>query len=140
MKISIVIPAYNEAERIESCIQSCLDHATDSLVEIIVVANASTDNTERIAKSFSTVRVVRERRKGTSYARQKGFECSHGDIIAFVDADTHIHAEWLNDIEREFTHNTDLVCLSGPCVYDDLPQWKSTMLYYCWLASALPMY
>jgi glycosyltransferase involved in cell wall biosynthesis len=140
MKISIVIPAYNEAERIQSCIESCLEFSTKNLLEIIVVVNASTDNTERIAKRFSTVRVVHERRKGTSYARQKGFECSHGDIIAFVDADTHIHAEWLNDIDREFTSNDELVCLSGPCVYDDLPHWQSTMLYYFWLASALPMY
>lgn len=140
MKISVIIPAYNEERLIGNCLRSCIQHAPKNLIEIIVVSNACTDQTENIALKFPGVRVVQELIKGTGHARQKGFESAQGDILAFLDADTHIHANWFTDIEREFTNNPLLACLSGPCMYDDLPAWKCNMIYICWMAAAMPTY
>lgn len=140
MKISVVIPAYNEEKLIRNCLQSCIEHAPKNLLEIIVVSNASTDETEQVAREFSGVRVVRELRKGTGYARQKGLDCARGDIVAFLDADTRINSRWFPAMEQEFANDAALVCLSGPCVYYDLPAWKSTLIYMCWMAVAFPAY
>ncbi len=124
MKISFVIPAYNEAAWLGTCLksvqkelarQSCQD------AEIIVVNNASTDTTKSIAKTFKNVIVVDEPKKGLTYARQAGFQAAHGDLIANVDADTELPAEWLKKVFDEFTKNERLVALSGPHMMRDLP-------------------
>jgi len=73
MKISFVVPAYNEAARITGCLESIqaevartVDPSTGLRVhaEIIVVNNASSDNTKELALAVPGVRVVDEHRKG----------------------------------------------------------------------------
>lgn len=136
MKISIVIPAYNEEKLIAQCIESCLRHKTDSLLEIVVVDNASTDRTAEIAARYPMVTVVRESRKGLGYARQKGFETMRGDVYASVDADSRIGAEWLPTIERELGADPSLLCLSGPYRFYDLPEWQDRLAFLWWTTLA----
>lgn len=123
MKISFVIPAYNE----EGIITRCLESIKRALAgenydaEIIVVNNASTDRTKEVASRIEGVRVVDEPRKGLTRARQAGYVASSGDIIANVDADTMLPPEWLPTVMKEFGKNPNLVALSGPFLYYDLP-------------------
>lgn len=140
LSISVIIPAYNEEKRIRDCIGSCMEHAPENVIEIIVVSNASTDGTERIARTFPGVTVVSEPQKGTGFARQKGAENARGDILAFLDADAKIHAQWFLKIEQAFEGDTSLVALSGPCKYHDLPPWKSQAIYFCWVLFSFPAY
>jgi glycosyltransferase involved in cell wall biosynthesis len=63
MTISLIIPAYNEEKYIGSCIEYALRHAHDHVDEIIVIDNASTDNTKKIAESYPGVRVITEHKK-----------------------------------------------------------------------------
>lgn len=58
MKISLIIPAYNEEKNIRICLKKALEKAPQNLIEILVVDNASTDGTAKIASSFTKVRVV----------------------------------------------------------------------------------
>lgn len=125
MKVSIVIPAYNE----EVLLGRCLDSIERALVrtdltkddyELIVVNNASTDRTREIALSRGA-RVVDEPRKGVTRARNAGFRAARGDIIVHPDADTHVPDEWLSIILDEFARSPRLVALTGPFRYDDLP-------------------
>lgn len=60
--ISIVISAYNEEKCIKSCLDHILTHAAD-VHEIILVDNASTDETHAIAKQFARVKVIVEHQK-----------------------------------------------------------------------------
>lgn len=80
MKLSFVIPAYNEAENIGKCLDSVFraleEKECDS--EVIVVDNASTDGTAEVAGRYSKVVVVRETRKGITFARQAGLTASGG--------------------------------------------------------------
>ncbi len=124
LKISFVIPAYNEELLLGNCINSILQAAKPSgcEIEIIVVNNASTDNTKIIAASFPSVHVVDEPLKGLSRARQSGFAASTGDLIANIDADTMITPDWINIVFREFTKNPKLSALSGPFIYHDVPR------------------
>ncbi|PIX90238.1 MAG: glycosyl transferase family 2, partial [Candidatus Moranbacteria bacterium CG_4_10_14_3_um_filter_45_9] len=122
MKLSIVIPAYNEETYIGKCLESIAMEKTRGRfdVEIIVVNNASDDRTGEVARSFSFVKVVDEPRKGLVRARQTGYEASSGELIANVDADTLMPQGWIETVFTEFSTDSKLVALSGPYIYYDL--------------------
>lgn len=80
-KCSIIIPAYNE----ENYIEKCLEMFDDS-VETIVVANGCTDKTAEVAKKYAT-KVVEIKEKGVSKARNEGARLSESDFLIFLDAD-----------------------------------------------------
>jgi cellulose synthase/poly-beta-1,6-N-acetylglucosamine synthase-like glycosyltransferase len=122
MKLSFVIPAYNEEVLLSACVHSIVAQLAQEGMdaEIIVVNNASTDRTREVAASFPGVRVVDEPRKGLVRARQAGFLAAMGDLIANVDADTMLTPGWIAQVYTRFLRDPSLVALSGPCIYYDL--------------------
>ncbi len=123
MKLSFVIPAYNEEAYLGCCLDSILKQARGSSrdMEVIVVNNASSDRTKEIALSYAPgVTVVDEPRKGIVRARQAGYRAATGDLIANIDADNMLPSGWVDRVFREFSNNGRLVALSGPLVYYDL--------------------
>jgi len=140
MKISFVIPAYNEASTIGKCLGTLQTEIKKNgrhvETEIIVVNNASTDSTKEVARTFPNVIVVDELRKGLARARQAGFEKTTGDIIANIDADTLVPDGWLTTIIEEFTKHPNLVALTGPQVYYDVPKYIRAIMTM-WYASGL---
>ena len=72
MNISLIIPAHNEEKYLPGCLESVAPHA-ERLLEVIVIDNASTDHTAKVAGRFPFARVVHEPRKGLLWARQSGF-------------------------------------------------------------------
>ncbi len=123
MKISIIIPAYNEEKLLPRCLRSIFDAKLPENYEVIVVNNASTDRTEEIAKSFAGVKVVREPNKGLTKARQAGFLSSTGDILVYFDADTIIPSNWFQIALAKFKKDPKLVGVSGPYHYEAISQW-----------------
>jgi glycosyltransferase involved in cell wall biosynthesis len=123
MRISFVIPAYNEEEYIMGCLNSLLRELQDKAydAQIIVVNNASTDSTRKIAESFRQVTVVDEPKKSLARARQRGFLSANGDLIANIDADTRMPQGWIEEVCKEFESRGSLIALSGPFIYYDLP-------------------
>ena len=116
MKVSIVIPAYNEEDSIANTLMAvCAQDYSD--FEVIVVDNASSDKTSEIAKKFP-VKVVREDRKGLLFARECGRKASSGDIIANVDADCLPNEKWLSKNVPYFS-DSKVVAVSGPYDYFD---------------------
>jgi len=134
MKLSFVIPAYNEAARVGACLDSIFREMQGKFYahEVIVVDNASTDDTAEIAGRYPGVIVVWEPRKGITFARQAGFLRSSGDLIANVDADTLLTPGWVETVFREFAADPQLVCLSGPQLYYDAAWYvrMSSYLFY----------
>jgi cellulose synthase/poly-beta-1,6-N-acetylglucosamine synthase-like glycosyltransferase len=131
MKISFVIPAYNEEAYIGACLTSVQKELarvrlTKSNVEaeIVVVNNASTDNTKMLAQRFARVRVIDEPHKGLVRARKAGFDATSGELVANIDADTIVPEGWLTTVLTEFAKNNNLVALSGPYRYYDLSKWR----------------
>lgn len=99
--ISVVIPAYNEAHVLGRCLRALLSQS-DPADEIIVVDNASTDDTAAVASRFEGVRVVSEPRAGVTYARSAGFDAACGDVIARIDADSLVEADWIHRLRAAF--------------------------------------
>jgi len=122
MRLSFVVPAFNEEAYLPACLQSILAQTGElgDQVEIIVVNNTSTDRTRAVAMGYPGVRVVDEQRKGLTFARQAGFAASTGELIANVDSDSRLTPGWVAQVLREFEGKPKLVALSGPLVYYDL--------------------
>ncbi len=122
MKVSFVIPAYNEEALIGACLKSVLTEIEriKCEAEVIVVNNASKDATKKIALSFFNVTVVDEPIKGLVQARRRGFLVSKGELIANIDADTVLPEGWLDTVLSAFSSSSKLVALSGPYIYYDV--------------------
>jgi len=95
MKISIVIPAYNEEKYIGKTLESAKKLDTNGWdIEILVINGGSTDKTAEVARSCGA-RVVDEPHKGIGFARQEGLKHATGEIVFFTDADTIVPPDWL---------------------------------------------
>jgi peptidoglycan/xylan/chitin deacetylase (PgdA/CDA1 family)/GT2 family glycosyltransferase len=116
--VSVVIPAHNEEIYLFSCLESIGNQDYAGEYEVIVVDNASTDNTAQIARDWGA-RVVYESRRSPACARQKGAEVAKGKIVAFIDADTQAPAHWLSTIVWRFLCEPETVVISGPYAYND---------------------
>lgn len=123
MKLSFVVPAYNEEKYIGNCLDSINREVRGGNydVEVIVVNNASTDKTREVVSGYKNVKIVDEPRKGLAWARQAGFLAATGDLVANVDADMILPTGWLKKAFEEFSKNPQLVALSGPYIHYDLP-------------------
>lgn len=82
-RISVVIPAYNEAKRIGKV----LLRIPEFVDEVIVVDDGSTDNTSEVAKSYGVEIIRLEENQGKGVAMREGIKNVSGDIVVFMDAD-----------------------------------------------------
>jgi glycosyltransferase involved in cell wall biosynthesis len=153
MRLSFVVPAYNEEAYLPACLESILnqiDPASSGLAinacEIIVVNNASTDRTREVALRYPGVTVVDEPRKGLTFARQAGFAASNGDLIANVDSDSRLTPGWVAKVLATFTEaaaahaakpdsTRPLVSLSGPLVYYDLTPRQRRLVHVFYMTA-----
>jgi glycosyltransferase involved in cell wall biosynthesis len=103
-RLSLIIPAYNE-ERLLPRLLSTVDEARRAYgrgpeaIQVIVADNGSTDRTSEIAAAHGCELVTVEERRIAS-VRNGGAGRAEGDILCFVDADTQIHPQTFNKIER----------------------------------------
>lgn len=88
--VSVVIPTYNYAPYLRRCLESCLEQTCGS-VEIIVVDDGSTDETEQVVRETGRgVRYISQRNMGVSSARNTGMDLARGEFIVFLDADDYL--------------------------------------------------
>jgi glycosyltransferase involved in cell wall biosynthesis len=95
--VSVIIPAYNQAEFLAATIHSVLNQTYQNF-EIIVVNDASPDNTNEVMRQFTDPRIqyiVHERNQRLPATRNTGMRASQGEIIALLDADDLFHPEKL---------------------------------------------
>lgn len=126
--ISIVIPAYNEADYIGLCLQSLVWQKTDKKFEVIIVDNNSTDKTRQIAESFHdklNLRVICELEQGRGMARWRGFEEATGDIIFSTDADTILPSDWIEALLKRL-EGKNIVAVTSSCDIDESSKFQKT--------------
>ncbi len=104
VKLSIVIPCYNEERTLAKCVEIVADIADDKLsLEIIIVDDSSTDNSYSIAQElsskYSEIKLVKhEKNKGKGAALRSGFQKATGDFVAVQDADLEYKPEELRKL------------------------------------------
>ena len=100
--ISVIIPVKNQAALLSLCLDSLrqLDYPKEK-IEIIVVDGLSTDDTRDVAQRYKTKLVTNEKQVVVS-GRNRGFEESKGELIAFTDADCIFDPAWLKNSIKYF--------------------------------------
>lgn len=99
--VSVIIPTYNRADLVGRAIQSVLDQTYKDF-ELIVVDDASEDNTKEVVNDFddSRIKFIRHKKnRGGSAARNTGAENANGEYLAFLDSDDIWYAGF---IEKQF--------------------------------------
>jgi glycosyltransferase involved in cell wall biosynthesis len=115
VKISVIIPAFNEEKFLGNCLLSLKEQDFKDF-EIIVVDNNSTDKTAEIAKKFGAI-LISEKNQGVAFARNKGAKIAKGEILVFTDADTILPKNWLLRIKEEFEEDKELIAFGGSCEF-----------------------
>ncbi|WP_308287580.1 glycosyltransferase family 2 protein [Cryobacterium sp. 1639] len=110
--ISVVIPVYNDADFLRTCLRA-LSQQRRPADEIIVVDNASTDDTAAVARAAG-VRLVTEPLRGIWPATSAGYDAATGDVIARLDSDSVPPVDWIERIEARFTADPDTAVYTGP--------------------------
>jgi len=119
MKISLIIPTYNRAGLLDLLLKD-LEQQTLSrdLFEVLVVDNASTDDTAHIAKraienNRLDIRYISENRRGLHYARNTGALEATNEILVFTDDDIYLSRQWLSVIRETFARDSSIDCVGG---------------------------
>lgn len=95
-RVSVIIPAYNEALKIDGCLESLqnLNYPKDRF-EIIIVDNKSTDGTGEMVKKHDAILLHETAMQSAYAARNTGILSAKGEIIALTDADCVVDQNWL---------------------------------------------
>jgi len=131
MKLTLVIPVYNEEDSLYACLSAAVRQDVP-FDQIIVVDNNSSDSTAVIASSFEEVTLIHEPRQGVIHARTTGFDSATGDIIARIDADTIIPSDWSAHLLQIFA-DPSIDAVSGRAAYYGIAYnqlWNSADLYF----------
>ncbi len=106
--LSVIVPIYNAEKYVTKCVQSILEQDYPR-VEIILVNDGSTDKSGELADGFAekhgNVKVIHQKNRGVSAARNVGIEVSSGEYVTFVDADDYLNRETYGVILGELIKN-----------------------------------
>lgn len=126
--ISVIVPVYNVENFLPRCIESILAQ-TFSNFELILVDDGSPDNCpqlcDRYAEHDKRIRVIHKANGGLSDARNAGLEIARGELIAFVDSDDVVAAQYLEFLYRAIKQNN---CDIAVCSYE---KFKETVPLNC---------
>ncbi len=108
----MIIPARNEASRITNTLQALIEQDYDGEYEIIVVVNASSDNTPEVAGKLADRIIVLEK-GGVWNARNVGVNEARGNVVLFIDADTIAPRDWVRKYMEVYGSDPDVMAAGG---------------------------
>jgi glycosyltransferase involved in cell wall biosynthesis len=114
--VSVIITCFNYGRYVERALRSCLNQSMDkSRMEIIVVNDASTDNTKAILENYThDARIFNlAENKGLAGARNEGVRKAKGQYVVFLDADDYLHSDTLKvqSLFLDENHTLDAVAI-----------------------------
>ena len=120
-KISIIVPIYNSEKYLNKCIDSLINQ-TEQELEIILINDGSTDNTEKIIKKYKDPRIkyYKNDNHGIGYTRNFGIDKSSGEYIMFVDSDDSLSRNSCEELlKKAKSSNCDMVICDFYKEYDN---------------------
>jgi glycosyltransferase involved in cell wall biosynthesis len=118
MRLSVIIPVHNAAAFLDHCLES-LRRSSFGNYQCIVVDDASTDQSQGIARTHGATVVALDQNGGPARARNRGAAQAQGEIVLFLDADVCVHTETLGQVDAHFRQHPSADALIGS--YDDTP-------------------
>lgn len=120
MKLSVVIPCYNEAsrgnfkKRIEDVLKYLKECESISSFEVICVNDGSTDDTLSILQNFgNSIILISHNNKGKGYSLKRGFEICTGELCLMMDADLSVPLEYIEQFYLELRENKNLALIGS---------------------------
>lgn len=130
-RVAVVVPTRGPAVAVEGCVAALVGHGLAESVEVVVVDNGA----HPTVTAPPSVRVVHEPRPGASSARNRGVAvlADDVDVVAFVDDDVRVDADWLDRLVAPFV-DPGVDAVVGPVVLDvvDRPRWFTPALEHWW--------
>ena len=127
LNVSIIIPAWNEEERIADCLINAT-RQTMTPHEVLVVDNRSTDGTCAVVERFmrdhpdAPIRLLHQNEEqGLIPTRNYGFDHATGDVFGRIDADCMLKPDWVEVVAGIFTEDPEAMGATGPVTYYDMP-------------------
>lgn len=122
-KVSIIIPVYNCEKYISKCLESVLNQ-TYSNIEVVIINDGSTDNTEKIINNYkendNRIMYYYQDNSGPSEARNKGIFKSTSEYLVFIDSDDTVDQKYVELLLNEMiSSKSDLVC----CGYKEISEY-----------------
>lgn len=113
--ISIIVPVYNVEKYIHRCVDSILNQTYQDF-ELILVDDGSPDNCGKICDDYAIkdcrVRVIHQKNRGASAARNAGLDIATGEYIAFCDSDDMVAPKWLEHLAEYISPGVLVSCAS----------------------------
>lgn len=134
--ISIIVPIYNAEKYLNKCIESLINQTKKEL-EFILINDGSTDNSEKIIKSYKDKRIkyFKNENQGIGKTRNFGIEKATGKYIMFVDSDDYIDKNMAKLMfDKAFSNSLDMVVcdyykvINNENIEEKLPSFKQTTL------------
>ena len=120
MKLSVVIPCYNEAsrgnfkKRIEDVLKYLKECESISSFEVICVNDGSTDDTLNILQNFgNSIILISHSNRGKGYSLKRGFEICTGELCLMMDADLSVPLEYIEQFYLELRENKNLALIGS---------------------------
>nr|MDT0656800.1 glycosyltransferase 87 family protein [Micromonospora sp. DSM 115978] len=142
--VSVIIPCYNRTQTIELCLRSVAAQ-TYPAIEVIVVDDASTDDSAAVAETAGATVLRLPANRGPSAARNLGAEHARGEILFFLDADVALEQGGVAAAVAALRSAPELgaICgVLGPeslCSRTMVAQYRALQMYHWWLAREGPM-
>jgi len=112
MKVSVVIPCYNEEAYLKDALESIKNQTYKGKIEIIVVDDGSTDKSVEIAESYGAKVLKNEKNMGIAITRNRGIKEAKGKYLAFLSADDFFHKTYVEKMFHYAEKNPGKVLFS----------------------------
>lgn len=123
MKISVIVPVYNQQPYIAAAIDSLIAQTYQN-IEIILIDDGSSDNSIDVLRHYeekdARIVVISKENEGVSATRNYGLRIAKGDIIAFLDADDLVHPDRFSVTAQIFSNYPDCDVMFHDIVKTDI--------------------
>ncbi len=121
-KFSLIVPVYNVEKYLEKCLNSIINQTYKDF-EVIIVIDGSKDNSESICKKYAEndnrIKIIKQKNKGLSEARNEGIKKATGDYLLFIDSDDFIELNLLETLNNALEKDIDLIRFQANNIIDE---------------------
>ena len=123
IKISVIIPVYNVENYLRQCLDSIINQTLKE-IEIICINDGSTDSSKQILEEYALkderIKIINQKNKGVSAARNTGIDAATGEYIGFVDSDDWVKLDAYEKLYNKITReDVDIVFSRYNYVFED---------------------
>ena len=112
-KVSIIVPVYNTANKLEKCLESLVNQTMQD-IEIVIVNDGSTDNSEKIIMGYqdkypNIIKYYKKENTGVSDTRNYGLNVAKSEYIMYIDSDDYIDIHTLEKLNKYIENGIEVI-------------------------------